>query len=221
MPTTIDAGKDRSGVVTGLPRVLLRSEGVALLAMAAVLYGRQGQSWWLFVALLAVPDWGLLGYVVGARAGAVAYDLTHTYLPPAVLALGGVLGGSSLAVSVALIWFAHIGMDRALGLGLRYPDRSRHSHLDGDRASRQADTRRRPPRAHVAVLLAVLLVSVAACSRSQASDTARRVERGPEVAATETLSRRMRDLAIDSPALDRYAMVRLLLPPVLALLIHL
>jgi Domain of unknown function (DUF4260) len=131
MPTTIDAGKDRSGVVTGLPRVMLRSEGVALLAMAAVLYGRQGQSWWLFVALLAVPDLGLLGYVVGARAGAVAYDLTHTYLPPAVLALGGVLGGSSLAVSVALIWFAHIGMDRALGLGLRYPDRSRHSHLDG------------------------------------------------------------------------------------------
>ena len=63
MPTTIDAGEGRSGVVTGLPRVLLRSEGVALLAMAAVLYGRQGQSWWLFVALLAVPDLGLLGYV--------------------------------------------------------------------------------------------------------------------------------------------------------------
>jgi hypothetical protein len=41
------------------------------------------------------------------------------------------------------------------------------------------------------------------------------------VAATETLSRRMRDLAIDSPALDRYAMVRLLLPLVLALRIHL
>jgi hypothetical protein len=90
----------------------------------------------------------------------------------------------------------------------------------GDRASRQADTRRRP-RAHVAVLLAVPLVSVAACSRSQASDTARRGERGAEVAATETLSRRMRDLAIDSPALDRYAMVRLLLPLVLALRIHL
>ena len=33
-----------------------------------------------------------------------------------------------------------------------------------------------------------------------------------EVAATETLSRRMRDLVIDSLALDRYAMVRLSLP---------
>lgn len=130
MPTTIDSGKGSPGVVTGLPRLLLRSEGVALLAMAAVLYGRQGRSWWLFVVLLAVPDLGLLGYLVGARAGAVAYNLTHTYLP-AVLALGGVLGGSSLAVSAALIWFAHIGMDRALGLGLRYPDGSAHAHLDG------------------------------------------------------------------------------------------
>ena len=131
MPTTVDTGRGHPGVVTGLPRLLLRSEGAALLAMAAVLYARQEQSWWLFVALLAVPDLGLLGYLAGARTGAVAYDLTHTYLPPAVLALGGVLGGSSLAVSVALIWFAHIGMDRTLGLGLRYPDRSRHSHLDG------------------------------------------------------------------------------------------
>jgi hypothetical protein len=131
MPTTLDSGKASPGVVTGLPRLLLRSEGVALLAMAAVLYGRQGRSWWLFLALLAVPDLGLLGYLVGTRAGAVAYNLTHTSLPPAVLALGGVLGGWSLAVSAALIWFAHIGMDRALGLGLRYPDRSAHAHLDG------------------------------------------------------------------------------------------
>jgi hypothetical protein len=131
MRTTVDPGRSASGVVTVLPPLLLRSEGVALLAMAAVLYGRYGQSWWLFVAVLAVPDLGLLGYLVGTRASAVPYDLTHTYVPPAVRALGGVLGGSSLAVSAALIWFAHIGMDRALGLGLRYPDRSAHTHLDG------------------------------------------------------------------------------------------
>jgi hypothetical protein len=130
MAITIHSTKGIPGVVTGLPRLLLRSEGAALLAMAAVLYGKQEQSWWPFLALLAVPDLGLLGYLVGARVGAVAYDLTHTYLPPAILVLGGVLGSSSLAVSAALIWFAHIGMDRALGLGLRYPDRPRESHLN-------------------------------------------------------------------------------------------
>jgi hypothetical protein len=37
------------GVVTGLPLVLLRSEGVALLALAMVLYGSSGWSWWLLV----------------------------------------------------------------------------------------------------------------------------------------------------------------------------
>jgi Domain of unknown function (DUF4260) len=122
-----------AGVVTGLPLVLLRSEGVALLALATVLYGSYGRSWWLLVALLPVPDVGLLGYLRSKRAGAVAYDLTHTYLPPAALGVAGVLTGSGLTVALALVWFAHIGMDRALGLGLQYPDGSGRTHLSGTR----------------------------------------------------------------------------------------
>ena len=121
------------GVVTGLPLVLLRSEGVALLALATVLYGSSGRSWWLLVALLPAPDLGLLGYLRSKRAGAVAYDLTHTYLPPATLGVAGVVTGSGLAVVLALVWFAHIGMDRALGLGLQYPDGSGRTHLGGRR----------------------------------------------------------------------------------------
>jgi Domain of unknown function (DUF4260) len=124
------------GVVTGLPLPLVRSEGVALLAMAALLYGRYGRSWWLFVALLPAPDLGLLGNLGSRRAGAVAYDLTHTYLPPAALALVGVVTGSGLAVALALVWFAHIGMDRALGLGLQYPDGSGRTHLRETRQRR-------------------------------------------------------------------------------------
>jgi hypothetical protein len=125
------------GVVTGLPLVLLRSEGVALLAMAAVLYGRYGRSWWLFLALLPVPDLGLLGLLWSRHVGAVAYDLTHIYVPPAVLGLVGVLTGSGLAVALALVWFAHIGMDRALGLGLLYPDGSGCTHLRETRRDRK------------------------------------------------------------------------------------
>jgi Domain of unknown function (DUF4260) len=81
------ARSDGAGVVMGLPVVLLRSEGVALLAMATLLYGRYGRSWWLFLALLPVPDLGLLGLLRSKHAGAVAYDLTHTYAPPAILGL--------------------------------------------------------------------------------------------------------------------------------------
>jgi Domain of unknown function (DUF4260) len=126
-----------AGAVTGLPLVLLRSEGVALLAMAALLYGRYGRSWWLFLALLPVPDLGLLGLLWSKHVGAVAYDLTHTYAPPATVGLVGVLAGSGLAVALALVWFAHIGMDRALGLGLQYPDGSGCTHLRGTRRDRK------------------------------------------------------------------------------------
>jgi hypothetical protein len=60
---------DIPGVVRGLPLVLLRSEGVALLAIATLLYGRYGRSWWLFLALLPVPDLGLLGQLWSKAAG--------------------------------------------------------------------------------------------------------------------------------------------------------
>jgi hypothetical protein len=122
-----------AGLVTGLALLLLRSEGVALLVMAILLYGRYGRSWWLFVALLPAPDLGLLGNLRSRQAGALAYDLTHTYLPPAILALVGVVTGSGLAVALALVWFAPIGMDRTLGLGLQYPDGSGRTHLSETR----------------------------------------------------------------------------------------
>jgi Domain of unknown function (DUF4260) len=135
-PAAQPRGPGAGGVVTGLPLVLLRSEGVALLAMAVILYGRSGRSWSLFVALLPAPDLGLLGNLRSRWAGAVAYDLTHTYIPPAALGVVGVLASSGLAVALALVWFAHIGMDRALGLGLQYPDGSSCTHLRGPRRTR-------------------------------------------------------------------------------------
>jgi hypothetical protein len=34
-----------------------------------------------------------------------------------------------LALQLALIWLAHIGADRALGYGLKYPTRFQDTHL--------------------------------------------------------------------------------------------
>ena len=65
----------------------------------------------------------------GTRVGAVVYNLFHTYLPPAVLAIFGVWAGARLPVLVALVWFAHIGMDRMLGYGLKHTSGFRDTHL--------------------------------------------------------------------------------------------
>ena len=60
----------------------------------------------------------------------MTYDLTHTYASPGRPGAGrGRSPGPVCAVALALVWFAHIGMDRALGLGLQYPDGSGCTHL--------------------------------------------------------------------------------------------
>jgi hypothetical protein len=71
--------------------------------------------------LFLVPDLSMLGYLSGPQIGAVSYNLFHTYAPPGLLAAFGLLSGSSLLLSVALVWFSHIGFDRMVGFGLKYP----------------------------------------------------------------------------------------------------
>lgn len=112
-----------------LPAILLRIEGLTAFATGILLYARHDGSLWLFVVLLLAPDLSALGFLAGKRAGAATYNIAHTYALPAILGGAGLLGGSDLAVSLALIWAAHIGMDRTVGYGLKYPSDFKDTHL--------------------------------------------------------------------------------------------
>lgn len=112
-----------------LPRRLLHLEGLAVLVGAIALYFDLGFGWLALVVLFLAPDLSMLGYVAGPRIGALAYDVVHTYALPAVLGVAGVLGGSDTAIQLALVWFAHIGLDRLLGYGLKYPTGFKDTHL--------------------------------------------------------------------------------------------
>lgn len=125
----VASGGSAPGVVRGLPMVLLRSEGAALLLISVILYTQYGKSWVLFAILLLAPDLGMLGYLRNRRIGALTYDLAHTYLLPAALGIAGVLAENATLYSIALIWFAHIGLDRLVGYGLKYPSSFQHTHL--------------------------------------------------------------------------------------------
>jgi hypothetical protein len=119
----------RAGWVPVSPAVTLRVEGAVLLAAAVAAYGLIGVSWWWFAGLLLVPDLGMLGYLAGPRIGAFTYNLTHTLSLPLAVGAVGLVSGSTLLIAAALIWLAHIGMDRALGYGLKYPTHFRDTHL--------------------------------------------------------------------------------------------
>ncbi|HEY3246865.1 MAG TPA: DUF4260 domain-containing protein [bacterium] len=111
------------------PRTLLRAEGLLVFGVALFLYQRTGSSWLLFFVLSLAPDLSMLGYAAGPRVGASTYNLVHTYALPLILAAYGLWSGNSLVMSLALIWLAHIGADRFLGFGLKYPTKFNDTHL--------------------------------------------------------------------------------------------
>jgi hypothetical protein len=125
------AAENEAPAVIGLPRLLLRLEGAAMFVLALVLYPKVSDSWLLFAALFLAPDLGMLGYLAGARIGAIAYNVAHVELLPIALAIAGLLYPAVLLIALALIWLAHIGIDRALGYGLKYEAGFRFSHLGG------------------------------------------------------------------------------------------
>jgi uncharacterized protein DUF4260 len=117
------------GAAGRLPGLLLRLEGAAVLAGSLVLYFDRGYGWLALVVLLLAPDLAAIGYAAGPRVGAVAYDVAHTEAVPIALGVTGVLATQEKLVQLALIWLAHIGADRLLGYGLKYPTAFRDTHL--------------------------------------------------------------------------------------------
>ena len=115
--------------VTGGLRGLLRLEGLALFAGAIALYAASDHSWLLFAVLLLVPDVSFAAYLGGPRVGALCYNLVHTTIGPIALWVVGSIVASPVSFAVALIWLAHIGIDRALGYGLKYDAGFGFTHL--------------------------------------------------------------------------------------------
>jgi hypothetical protein len=111
------------------PRNLLRLEGLTVLALALGAYLWLGGPLWLLAVLALAPDLSMVGYLAGPRVGAFAYNAVHTYVLPLVLGAAGVYTGTTLAVLVALVWVGHIGADRLVGYGLKYPTDFKHTHL--------------------------------------------------------------------------------------------
>jgi hypothetical protein len=118
-----------SGPASGGVRAVLRLEGAAAFAAAVALYGHAGFSWPLFALLFLAPDLAMLAYLLGPRAGALVYNLAHTYALALPLALAGFYLGSALVAALGLIWIAHIGLDRMLGYGLKYRSGFGDTHL--------------------------------------------------------------------------------------------
>ena len=115
------------GAVHGSVRLWLRLEGLMTLLLATYLYAQAGGSWLAFGLLFFVPDASFAGYLGGPRVGAAVYNTAHSYVGPIIIAAGLFSGGQEPVL--ALVWVAHIGFDRVMGYGLKYPSAFAATHL--------------------------------------------------------------------------------------------
>jgi hypothetical protein len=134
------ASAETTGTVSGGVRAVLRLEGLALFAGTTLLYFLWGGPWWLYVVLLLAPDLSFAGYLAGPKIGAWAYNAAHSSIIPLGMLTVGFGFAPPLVLSLALIWLAHIGFDRAVGYGLKYERGFGFTHLGriGKEAAKEA-----------------------------------------------------------------------------------
>jgi hypothetical protein len=111
------------------PGILLRIEGACVFALSLIFYQALESHRWVYFLAFLWPDLFMLGYLVSVRLGSRLYNLVHTYIFPFALVGVSYYEQKNGLMSFALIWLAHIGLDRALGFGLKYPTFFKDTHL--------------------------------------------------------------------------------------------
>jgi hypothetical protein len=118
-----------NNAVNGGIRTVLRLEGLMVFAAAAVMYGKSGYAWSTFALFFLAPDISFAGYLAGDRIGAIAYNAAHSYLGALACFSVALLLNAPELEAAGMIWCAHIGLDRALGYGLKYAAGFSFTHL--------------------------------------------------------------------------------------------
>ena len=111
------------------PSLLLRVEGSLLFAVSIICYYETHASWILFAVLLLAPDLSMLGYLANVKIGATIYNAVHTAIGPLLLIAYALLTAHAALLPYGLIWTTHIGFDRMIGAGLKYPTQFKDTHL--------------------------------------------------------------------------------------------
>lgn len=125
-------------------RILLRVEELAqflfILALMIVWQQGLGFGWWWYVLLVLGPDISMLGYLLGPRVGAIAYNIFHHKAVAILVFMTGFLVMREPPVGqfstpqvywmlVGMVLYGHASMDRIFGYGLKFGDSFHHTHL--------------------------------------------------------------------------------------------
>lgn len=101
-------------------KTVLKLEEILMFVLGIYLFNQLDYAWWWFLALILAPDIGMLGYLLGNKAGAFTYNLFHHKGMAIIVYLLGSYFSIPLCQLIGVILFSHSALDRALGYGLKY-----------------------------------------------------------------------------------------------------
>ncbi|MEP6467128.1 MAG: DUF4260 domain-containing protein [Parafilimonas sp.] len=76
--------------------------------------------WWLFPALIFLPDISMIGYAAGNESGAILYNIVHHKAVALIVYVAGFYLYNETIMLMGIILFSHSTMDRFFGYGLKY-----------------------------------------------------------------------------------------------------
>ena len=131
MPTTTTHATTTGspGMTNGTVRTWLRLEGAAAFAAGLALFGASSGNWLFILPLLLLPDISAAGFLVSPRVGTFTYNLVHNWVPGIVTLGAAIWLASPILMLAAAVLIAHVGMDRAVGYGLKLPTSFHDTHL--------------------------------------------------------------------------------------------
>lgn len=110
-------------------KTILQLENSALLLLALTLFIYLDYPIFYFFLFLLSPDISMIGYLKNPALGATIYNLAHNLVFPIILIFIYLFTHIALLLPIAIVWSAHIFMDRTLGYGLKYSDEFKHTHI--------------------------------------------------------------------------------------------
>lgn len=108
---------------------IIRIESALFFLISLYLFSLREQSWLIFLLLLFTPDISLIGYLKNKKIGSIVYNLVHNYILAIVLVILGNVTPNDWMITLGIILFAHVSLDRMLGFGLKYPSDFKNTHI--------------------------------------------------------------------------------------------
>jgi hypothetical protein len=108
--------------------LFLRLESIIVFVTSLIIYYSYGGTH-LGLVLIILPDISMIGYMKNPRLGAFVYNLGHSYVIPFITVIASYIFQSEWGLLFSFLWFAHVGLDRFLGFGLKFDTSFSDTHL--------------------------------------------------------------------------------------------